>query len=429
MSEQRCETEATARCGNQPTKQFFDQYESNRRGASVGAMRIWVAAIIVAFGLCHVRCSASAQTLVGSNLFWYKIDQDQCVAGHPTAARDRYPVIEGYGTPDGRRTIDGILASMWQHGQRAVALGLFHEHGSSQKSILDSTDGKLSADAKANLSSLIDTVVKLKYQVLYLRFFPYGKNFVPVSADNTLSLQPALYTENLSFILDVLHLARQKPIEVITDLCNECSPTSASFDNKSTKIQARLMIYTRQLWKDYVHAAGAGHTVGFSIIPDKFRIQNIPKVYELGGIRPQMLDLHFYPSATELNLLQCRAHPGGSECEAVKMCSQTGAPASCHAAFAGSLFDDVVHELAAVGFNIPWVVGETFYNDAKTANYLKTGIALTHQEIKYIFQWPLIRPDEQNGQGDACADTTRGGGVNVAAPTDGKFYSDIVTTK
>jgi hypothetical protein len=397
-------------------------------------MRAWVAAMMVAFGLSHVQHSASAQAspthpIIGSDLFWYQIDQDQCVAGHPAAARDRYPVIEGYGTPDGRRAVDGILASMRQHGQGAVALGLFHEHGSSQKIALDSTGGKLSPEARSNLSSLMDTIVKLKFEVLYLRFFPFGKNFIPVSADSALSLQTDIYMENLSFIQDVLHLAQQKSIEVITDLCNECSPTSASFDDKSTRIQARLMVYTRQLWKDYVHANGPDHTVGFSIVPDKFRIQNLPKVYELGGVHPKMLDLHFYPSTTELNLLQCRAHPGDPECDAVKMCSQPGAPASCHAAVTGSLFDDAAHEMAAVGFTAPWVVGETFYNDAQTANYLKTGIALTHQDVEYIFQWPLTRPNEQDGKRDSCADTTRGGGVNVAAPTDDKFYSDIRNSK
>jgi len=395
------------------------------------AIKAWVAATMVAFCISQVQRNASAQTaqaqpLLGSNLMWYQIDQDQCLAGYPAAARDRYPVIEGFGTPDGRRAIDGILASMRQHGQQAIALGLLHEHGPSQKSILDSSGGKLSTEARSNLSSLIDMIVKLKFQILYLRFFPFGKNFVPVSADDALALQTDIYTENLSFIQDVLQLARRKSIEVITDLCNECSPSSASFDAKSSRIQARLMVYTRQLWKDYIHANGPNHTVGFSIIPDKFRIQNLPAVYELGGLRPEMIDLHFYPSDTEIDLLQCRAHPGGRACEAVKVCSQPSAPASCHAVYGGSLFDDVVHELAAVGFTAPWIVGETFYNDEKTAEYMKTGMALAHQEIEYIFQWPLTRSNEQGGrQRDACADPTRGGGVNVAAPIDGKFYLDI----
>jgi hypothetical protein len=362
--------------------------------------------------------------LTGSNFFWYRVDPARCAAGHAAAARDPFAVISGYATPEGRVAVDKMLATMRQQGQQVIALGLFHEHGEPRNNtMLDSTGGKLTTEASLAVSALIDKIVALDFRVLYIRFFPSGKNYIPVTYDDPLSIEPDIYQENLSIIEHVLSLTAGKKIEVITDLCNECSPSSPSFDTRKDRLQARLMVYTSHLWSDYVRKHGPDHTVGFSIIPDKFRAANLPAVYSQGGVHPGMLDFHFYPSDTDVDLLRCKQDPHGSACDVTNACKTSSGSESCRSLFAGSLFDDLAHQLGTIGFNMPWIVGETFYNDRKTALYLKAGIELTHQEIKYIVQWPLRRSN--GSERGACDDSRNGGGVNVEAPVDVDAYAEI----
>jgi hypothetical protein len=363
--------------------------------------------------------------LIGSNFIWYDLNYAECTVGHPAQARDQYAVIAGYSTNDGRLTTDSTLRLMRQNGQEIIALGLFHEHGASGKTILNSTGGDLSPEARSNLSSLIDTIVGLHFRVLYIRFFPFGQNFIPVTAEGALSIKTEIYMENLTFIQNVLHLANSKNIEVITDLCNECSPSSLAFDNPEVRLQARLMVYTRHLWRDYVRLNGPDHTVGFSIIPDKFRIANLPEVYKLAGVRPRMLDLHFYPSDSELNLLRCHMLQTARECEFANACARSPSLESCHPLFGGSLFDTVSRQLDYIGFNTPWIIGETFYNDPPSAAYLKMGMQLTHREVRYIFQWPLQRPKTGRTAGNSCDVPGRGGGINVGAPVSADAYLNL----
>jgi hypothetical protein len=379
------------------------------------------AACLAGFG---VQAMAWSRTLVGSNFIWYHLNFAECAAGHPEAARDPFAAVTAYTTPDGRLEVDKALAQMRRHGQSVIALGLFHEHGGSRKNtILDSSGGAPSPDIAQALSALIDTIVGLDFQVLYLRFFPFGKNSLPISNDKSLSVEPDLYRENLSFIESVLRLTSGKKIEVITDLCNECSPSSAAFDDPKDRRQARLMVYTRRLWGDYVGRFGPDHTVGFSIIPDKFRIANLPAVYDAAGVRPRMLDIHIYPSNAELDLLQCRLDTHGSGCEATKTCPTMPASEACHPIYTGSLLDDVARQLATIGFNMPWIIGETFYDDPKSAMYLRTGINLTHHEIRFIVQWPLRRVNDDDRRD--CDDPRKGGGVNVGTPFEIDAYSNI----
>lgn len=43
--------------------------------------------------------------------------------------------------------------------------------------------------------------------------------------------------------------------------------------------------------------------------------------------------------------------------------------------------------------NTPIVIGETYYNDANTAQYLRRGLAETNTNIEYLIQWPLAPVD------------------------------------
>jgi hypothetical protein len=383
-----------------------------------------VAASVLCSAATGAHVMAQSRILVGSNFIWYHLGSTECATGRTEAARDPFAVVTAYTRPEGRSEVNKALTLMRQHGQAVIALGLFHEHGASGKNtILDSSGGGPSPDVAQALSALFTTIVDLDFKVLYLRFFPFGKNATPVSNDRSLSLEPDLYQENLSFIERVLQLTNGRQIEVITDLCNECSPSSPDFDNPKDRRQARLMVYVRHLWSDYVRKYGPDHTVGFSIIPDKFRVANLPAVYAPAGVRPQTLDLHFYPSNAEVDLLRCRQDPGKPGCAMMQECLRSPGSEMCRATFTGSLFDDVARQLSGLGFHMPWIVGETYYNDPKSAMYLANGINLTHQEVRYIVQWPLRRAS--NGAPSDCDDPRKGGGVNIGTPFNIDAYTDV----
>jgi hypothetical protein len=149
--------------------------------------------------------------------------------------------------------------------------------------------------------------------------------------------------------------------------------------------QMQLLAFDQQLWSDYTSTYGKADTVGFSTIADASRIASLAADY--GGNLPDVLDLHFY-----------------------------GKPFTQEDT--GGIVTDTHGELRAEGMDEPWIIGETFYDDASTAAQLGAAIASTGQQVDALYQWPVDRADRTDQYGNQ--------GVDVAPPIGFANYLPLV---
>jgi hypothetical protein len=193
---------------------------------------------------------------------------------------------------------------------------------------------------RQNLKGLLDALKRSGFEEVEVGFFPIHDN----SPQRWTEWNEALYRENFAVLAGLRPIIAGAGMPYRIDLLNEGIP-----DPK----QQILMQYVRRLWSDYTTNFGSDDTVGFSVIPSPVRIAQIPLVYR--GIMPKAFDLHPYDNA-------------------------------------GSVLENAHAELTRMGLGqIPWIIGEAYYNDGKEAQEIADASAHTRHRILFLTQWPLSR--------------------------------------
>jgi len=295
----------------------------------------------------------SAQHRGGSNYAWYRVDAN-CV-------RNPYGIIPNYDTA--RAEIDQQLEAMFHSGQRRLRIPVYHGHHIAGGTNMESDGGNLTPRCRENFRRLLETIHRIGFSEIVIGFFPQGPN----NPARWTAFQPDIFEENWQIIASLRPLISAAKIRYRIDLWNEGSPGPR---------QPIMLEYCQRLWNQYAAAYGTRDTVGFSIIPSEDRFQLLRALYGDSPFgnhgRPPALDIHFYKDA------------------------------AARFASAHSL-------LRAAGFRQPWILGESYYNDAAEAQTLRQAIRVTHQKILFLLQWPLTSDA-------ACRD------VSLAPPGDFSNY-------
>jgi len=122
--------------------------------------------------------------------------------------------------------------------------------------------------------------------------------------------------------------------------------------------------YLQFIWGQYSTTFGNADTFGFSVGCDgacNSRLGLLRTVYGQYGY-PPVFDLHIYGNASP--------------------CSNTGNPTAYQEYTSAWQF------LHSEGFNQPWVIGETCYNDQTTAQDVLSAQQYTGNTLQYLVQWP-----------------------------------------
>ena len=291
----------------------------------------------------------TAQHRGGSNYAWYRLDPD-CV-------RNPYGVIPNYDSA--APEIDRQLEAMFRNGQRRLRIPIYHGHGIAGGTNMESKGGDLTPQCRENLRTLLATIHRIGFTEIIVGFFPQGPN----NPARWTTFQAGIYEENWQLIASLRPLIAAARIHYYIDLWNEGSPGAR---------QPIVLEYCQRLWNQYAAAYGTRDTLGFSIIPGLDRLQLVPTLYgdsQFGNHgRPQVLDLHFYKDAA-------------------------------------ARFATAHQTLRAAGYRQPWILGESYYNDAAEAQVLRRAIRAAHQKVLFLLQWPL-------NADAACRD------VSLAPPVD-----------
>ncbi|MDT0300748.1 hypothetical protein [Streptomonospora wellingtoniae] len=277
--------------------------------------------------------AAGANSPGGSNYNFYRLDG---------CNREPYGVLKNFHTK--RDLITDQLTEMHANGQRRLILGIFHRNGPETGTVMDSSGGDIKEQYKQNLADLLATADDIGFAEVEVAMHVLGGN----SPNGWDSWHEDLYQENWQLIQKIRPIVRNSGIHYRLNLGNELTPAPN---------QPQTLAYTQRLWDDYTAAYGKGDTVGFSIIGSRpERIAAIPDMY--GGDPPHLFDFHFYgdDSADEYEQFTA-AH----------------------------------RQMAEMGYDQGWVVGETYYNDAAAADRIDRAIADTGREVYWLTQWPLTR--------------------------------------
>jgi len=294
-----------------------------------------------------------AQHRGGSNYAWYQLD--------PNCVRGPYGVIANYDTA--APEIDRQLEAMYRNGQRRLRIPIYHGRRIGGGTNMESTGGDLSPRCRENLRRLLATIRRIGFSEILVGFFPQGWN----NPARWTVFEPDLYDENWQVIRNLRPIIASARIRYRIDLANEASPNPR---------QPIVLEYCQRLWNRYTAAFGTHDTIGFSIIPSDDRFQMLTTVYGHSTFGshgpPAVLDLHFYKDV-------------------------------------GARFESARAILRAAGYRQPWIVGESYYNDAAEAVGLRQAMRATRQKVLFLLQWPLSADA-------ACRD------VSLTPPSDFSSY-------
>ena len=332
----------------------------------------------------------------GSNFLWFDVDRVPPHAADPAQAcidaRDPYGVLANYHRAGVRTTVRGQLQAMRAAGQQRIATGIVHLRapsgqafeGSYGGTLIDSTGGALHPRIRDNLVQLLGDIRDAGFAELLFRYFPQGAN-TPIWWS---SFDESLFEENWQLIRSVEPLLQASGIAYRTDLMVEGMPRARYWsalgqyyiDDESPDNSA-WSEYARRLWRNYVAQFGHERSIGFSFVSDshpvrtKARVRHIRYVYKLadGSMR--------YPSLFAVDIY------GGSGTSE------------------GTIFERHHYAMGDLGRHEPWIVAESYYNDAAAADDLLAAMDATGRRVQYFLQWPLDRSIDDWG-------------VNVAPPAD-----------
>ncbi|GAA4900286.1 hypothetical protein GCM10023405_20890 [Streptomonospora salina] len=277
--------------------------------------------------------AAGANSPGGSNYNFYRLDG---------CDREPYGVLKNFHTE--RELITDQLTEMHANGQRRLIIGIFHHNGPETGTVMDSSGGDIKPQYKQNLADLLATADDIGFAEVEVAMHVLGAN----SPNGWDTWNEDLYRENWQLIRQIRPIVRNSGIHYRLNLGNELTPAPN---------QPQTLAYTQRLWDDYTAAYGKTDTVGFSIIASRpERIAALPDMYR--GNPPYLFDLHFYGDDTADEYEQ---------------------------------FSAAHRQMAAMGYDQGWVVGETYYNDAAAADRIDRAIADTGREVYWLTQWPLTR--------------------------------------
>lgn len=235
-----------------------------------------------------------------------------------------------------RDTIDAQLTAMYRNGQRRLRIGLPLDPDPAKGPF---TRGPLIPEYRQSIVDFLEALRRTGFQEIEVAIGGGAPSPLAWKA-----WDEEAYKARWQRLVEIRSLLIASGLRYRLDLFNEGIPA---------RNQPMLLRYAQRLWADYAGTFGVADTVGFSIIteivPDRFA--QIPAVYQ--GRLPPVFDLHIYdqPEAKVLN-----AH----------------------------------RRLAQLGLgDVPWIIGETFYNDRNEAASLASAIAATGQRVLYVLQWPL----------------------------------------
>jgi hypothetical protein len=286
----------------------------------------------VACGLL-LTLAVAGQQRGGSNYGWYQV--------FPECQHGAYGVLANYHVA--KSVIDQQLRDMFANGQRRLRIPIFHGRTLGGGTNLESKTGDLTPQGRENLKNLLAEIGRIGFSEIIVGFFPQGYN----QPFGWTAFQPEFYEENWTLIRNLRPLIVAAGIPYRIDLANETSPNAR---------QPIALEYCQRLWNQYATAYGTSDTVGFSIIADVGRLEVVSAVYGDSAFgnhgAPPALDLHFYKDP-------------------------------------GARFKTAVSVLRDAGYRQPWIIGESYCNDAGEAEALRKAIHATHQNVLFLLQWPL----------------------------------------
>lgn len=290
----------------------------------------------------------------GSNYAWFHVDcPSQPCPQTGKNCRELYGVVANYDSH--AALIRSQLEAMYAAGQRRLRIPIYHMHGQDTGTVMDSQGGTLSEQYRQNLRDLLRDIREIGYEAVIVGFFPIGPYNTPF---DWTSWQEEAYQENWGVIVALRPIVADAGIPYLLDLMNEGAP-------QPTQVQLRT--YVERLWRDYAEAFGTEDTVGFSIIGDSpARYQTLVSILDDAGYgRPAVYDLHFYEDIS-------------------------------------TNFQRMDAAMVAQDDHRPWIIGETFYNDASAAQALAEAQTSTGRQILYVLQWPVTRNRGCDGHCDVA---------------------------
>jgi hypothetical protein len=265
----------------------------------------------------------------GSNFGWYTLRG---------CDREPFGVIANYQRE--KATIDDDLRKMFADGQRRLRVPVYYGTDLHIPSALPIKDGKLVAWGRDNLRNLISTVRQTGFQEVIVGSFPLGPN----DPTHWKTWHEDRYRENFALIGELRKVMDDSGLTYMLDLQNEGIPFA---------FQTYLLEYSQRLWHEYIAAYGPTKTIGISAISHPGRLREIPTIYN--GVFPQAFDLHLYADA------------GRALRTADGILRGTGVT------------------------DVPFIIGEAYYNDPAEAADLATVAGSIKRRILYLTQWPKAR--------------------------------------
>jgi hypothetical protein len=287
----------------------------------------------------------------GSDYGWYHLD--------PPCNREPYGVVYNYDVAS--TTIDAQLRQMYANGQRRLRIPIYFARGVNTGTVMDSTGGTLSPRFRTNLANLLAAIKASGFKEIEVSFNPQSNN----NPIEWTTFSDDYFQENWSLIQNLHPIFAKSGILYHLDLLNEGIPPLS---------YTALIEYDQKLWNAYVAKYSRNDTLGFSIIADAAHVDQVSLVYGASSYGnhgvPPLFDVHIYDD------------PADS-------------------------FETAFSLLMSQGYgSVPWIIGETFYNDAAEAEALRAEIRSTGQNVLYLTQWPVTA-------GRNCSPD-----VNVPAPVE-----------
>jgi hypothetical protein len=368
-----------------------------------GCRRLGIA--LVALGALFAAQVAGAQAIFrsgfefarparsgGSNFIWYALG--------PQCEREPYAAIPNYHGPGVRDLVRTQLQQMRESGQDSLSLGLYHLRAADQVdavgrvtgTLLDSTGGDLHPRMRQNLVEFLADIRGAGYFSVVFRYHPQGANN-PREWEQLGPAQQDLLEENWNLIANLEPLLQQSGLNWATDLLVEGMPRARivelpgdDYIEPETPAREGWSRYAREIWRRYSGQFGTSRTVGFSFVSDTddtridARVEHIDYVYTIDGTRrlPLGFALDIYGTASRGE---------------------------------GWIFRAYHRHLRDEGLSgVPWILAETYYDDATAASELVQAMTATGQPVYFLTQWPLRR-------GNECDPN-----VDVAPPVDYANY-------
>lgn len=342
------------------------KYSLSRFGRIV---QFFTAALAITYFSC-VKMLLAVEPVAagGSNYAWYAIDESILNSGQDRNCRESFGIIANYHKPGIRNTVKGQLAKMYGNGQRALRIPIFHSINATSGTVLKSTGGDLTDQAKVNLTDFLADIKLAGYEEILVGFFPTSlsapKNWFREfgsanTSDKTLYFNDVAFQQNWSVIQNVRPIIRNSGLAYKIDLSNEAAAASNQWVHQQ---------YTKNLWILYNAAYGKSDTVGFSVAtgslaetrnPDKSVVGNLAanryntmkRIYDESGYgAPNIWDFHFY---VDLELK----------------------------------FNKVEATMRAMGDSTDIIIGEAHYQDQATLDQIRN--IETNRNILAVYAWPV----------------------------------------